>query len=69
MGRPSDLFLMGDKGNAMAAWKERQREKPVQGPPTEIQMLRTEVEALRRQQADDGMAAALTELERNRSRI
>ena len=69
MGNAKDVMWETSGKHAMGAWKERQRERPMQGPPTEIQMLRAELEALRRQHSDNEMAAALTELENNRARI
>lgn len=76
MGNAKDVMWETSGKHAMGAWKERQRERPMQGPPTEIQMLRAELEALRaelealrRQHSDNEMAAALTELENHRGRI
>jgi hypothetical protein len=54
--------------HAMGEWKARQTERPMQGPPTEIQMLREEVRALRQRQADREYAQALSEYERTLSR-
>lgn len=68
MGNPFDVMPLSP--HAMAEWKERQKDnRPMQGPPTEIQMLRDEVMALKQRQADNEYARALTEHDRTRSHV
>lgn len=70
MGVPYNLVTPEDaKRNAMAMWKARQENMQMQGPPTEIQMLRDEVRRLRAQLDDQQYAAALTAHEANRGRF
>lgn len=52
--QPERAFRQWRKGQRL-----RQAERPMQGPPTEIQMLRDEIKALRDRQADHEYAQSL----------
>lgn len=69
MGMAND-FPAAYAKRAMGEWKRRQSanlaDKPMQGPKTEMQMMRDEIAALRDKINSDGMARALSEHERTR---